>query len=173
MLISQFTGFSDRQSPFTVNKTMLSQFKVNCLFTDHEQLKMSITNHKELKMPITCHENKYIYPTNLCHVPETNQWTLIAMVHLVFHEVSLVLLFDFSGVFDTPRILIPYLRFVLIFPAKIDFHVPFVYTVQFPDALHVCDQAFAAANWWALQFGFVSEGSSPCATCNSSRSCQF
>ena len=63
MLRSQFTGFSDRQSPFTVNKTMQSQFTVNCLFTDHEQLKMSITNHKELKMPITCHENKYIYPT--------------------------------------------------------------------------------------------------------------
>ena len=61
MLRSQFTGFSDRQSPFTVNKTMQSQFTVNCLFTDHEQLKMSITNHKELKMPITCHENKYIY----------------------------------------------------------------------------------------------------------------
>ena len=65
MLRSQFTGFSDRQSPFTVNKTMQSQFTVNCLFTDHEKLKMSITNHKELKMPITCHENKYIYPTNL------------------------------------------------------------------------------------------------------------
>ena len=63
MVRSQFTGFSDTQSPFTVNKTMLSQFTVNCLFTDHEQLKMSITNHKELKMPITCHENKYIYPT--------------------------------------------------------------------------------------------------------------
>ena len=63
MLRSQFTGFSDRQSPFTVNKTMQSQFTVNCLFTDHKQLKMSITNHKELKMPITCHENKYIYPT--------------------------------------------------------------------------------------------------------------
>ena len=63
MLRSQFTGFSDRQSPFTVNKTMQSQFTVNCLFTDHEQLKMSITNHNELKMPITCHENKYIYPT--------------------------------------------------------------------------------------------------------------
>ena len=46
---------------------MQSQFTVNCLFTDHEQLKMSITNHKELKMAITCHENKYIYPTEMCH----------------------------------------------------------------------------------------------------------
>ena len=63
MLRSQFTGLSDRQSPFTVNKTMQSQFTVNCLFTDHEELKMAITNHKEFKMPITCHENKYIYPT--------------------------------------------------------------------------------------------------------------
>ena len=74
MLRSQFTGFSDRQSPFTVNIAMLSQFTVNCLFTDHEQLKMSITNHKELKMPITCHENKYIYPTtNPCSTFNT-QW---------------------------------------------------------------------------------------------------
>ena len=70
MLRSQFTVFSDRQSPFTGNKTMQSQFTVNCLFTDHDQLKMSITNHKELKMPITCHENKYIeysYQPNVLH----------------------------------------------------------------------------------------------------------
>ena len=33
MLRSQFTEFSDRQSPFTVNKTLQSQFTVNCLFT--------------------------------------------------------------------------------------------------------------------------------------------
>ena len=78
MLRSQFTGFSDRQSPFTVNKTMQPQFTVNCLFTDHKQLKMSITNHKELKMPITCHENKYIYPTwvgnDMLHVCYVQCW---------------------------------------------------------------------------------------------------
>ena len=75
MLRSQFTGLSDRQSPFTVNKTMQSQFTVNCLFTDHEKLKMSITNHKELKMPITCHENKYIYPTDKDRTSERyNVW---------------------------------------------------------------------------------------------------
>ena len=67
MLGSQFTGFSDRQSPFTVNNTMQSQFTANCLFTDHEKFKMLITNHRKIKMPMTCHENKYIYPTKVCH----------------------------------------------------------------------------------------------------------
>ena len=44
MLGSQFTVFSDRQSPFTVNNTMQSQFTANCLFTDHEKLKtISVT----------------------------------------------------------------------------------------------------------------------------------